>query len=265
LLLGPQGWGPRHKEIAKGIVQSKKTILATSGEPPTAAKDEFNGLFRQANVRDLSIEDEIVRLAAEIRSVQTQRQQAEPLDSQRGEGPGYEIGRVAAAETEENQKAETVTREAEEQHKVEEAARQGHALAQNNLGFMYEKGRGGLEKSDAEAVRYYKLAADQGYALAQNNLGVMYEKGRGGLEKSDAEAVRYYKLAADQANTLAQCNLGRMYENGRGGLEKSDAEAVQYYRLAADQGHASAQYNLGRMYENSRGSLEKTMPPDIIN
>ena len=43
----------------------------------------------------------------------------------------------------------------------------------------FEKGKAyhegsGVEQSDAEAVKWYRLAADQGDAYAQNNLGVMY-------------------------------------------------------------------------------------------
>ena len=55
---------------------------------------------------------------------------------------------------------------------------QGDAQAQNNLGVMYENGRGVPQDYD-EAVKWYRLAAAQGDADAQNNLGVMYENGRG--------------------------------------------------------------------------------------
>ena len=61
---------------------------------------------------------------------------------------------------------------------------------------MHADGRGVL-KDEAEAVRWYRLAAEQGYAIAQHNLGVMYDKGEGVL-KDDAEAVRWYRLAAEQ-------------------------------------------------------------------
>ena len=58
-----------------------------------------------------------------------------------------------------------------------------------------------------EAVRLFKLAADQGHARAQNNLGYAYEIGRGGLPKDDREAARLYKLAAEQRDLFAQTNL----------------------------------------------------------
>ena len=49
------------------------------------------------------------------------------------------------------------------------AAAQGHADAQNNLGYMFEKGQGAAQDK-AEAVRLYRLAAAQGHAGAQLKL-----------------------------------------------------------------------------------------------
>ena len=100
----------------------------------------------------------------------------------------------------------------------------------------------GVPKDDAEAVKWYRKAADQGDAIAQFNLGWMYDEGRG-VSKDDAEAVRWYRKAADQGHALAQFNLGAMYANGEG-VAKDDAEAVKWYRKAADQGDADAQAKL---------------------
>lgn len=67
----------------------------------------------------------------------------------------------------------------------------------------------------AEAVRWYRLAADQGLAVAQTNLGIMYDKGAG-VPEDEAEAARWFRLAADQGDADAQYNLGVMYANGEG-------------------------------------------------
>jgi hypothetical protein len=53
------------------------------------------------------------------------------------------------------------------------------ALAQSNLGFMYQNGRG-VAKDDAQALVWYRKAADQGNAEAQKNLEVA-ERNLGGL------------------------------------------------------------------------------------
>ena len=46
---------------------------------------------------------------------------------------------------------------------------QGHAGAQNNLGYCYENGIG-VKKDVKEAVKLYHKAAEQGHTIAQNNL-----------------------------------------------------------------------------------------------
>jgi TPR repeat protein len=71
-----------------------------------------------------------------------------------------------------------------------QAARQGNALGQVNLGLFYSQGRGGLPKDDREAARLFELSADQEDAHAQVHLGLFYSEGRGGLPKDDREAAR---------------------------------------------------------------------------
>ena len=127
-------------------------------------------------------------------------------------------------------------------------AQKGDAVAQYNLGVMYDNGRG-VAQSDAEALKWYRLAADQGNPFAQFNLGVTYHLGQG-IAQSSAEAVKWYRLAANQGDPLAQTNLGRMYETGQG-VTQDDAEAVKWYRLAADQNYPLAQNNLGRMFDDT--------------
>ena len=136
------------------------------------------------------------------------------------------------------------------------SAEQGNATAQFNLGWMYQKGRG-VEQSNVEAVKWFRKSAEQGNATAQFNLGWMYENGRG-VEKSNTEAVKWYRKSAEQGNARSQCNLGEMYVNGRG-VEKSNTEAVKWYRKSAEQGDASAQVSLGLMYENGRGVEQSDM------
>jgi TPR repeat protein len=133
-------------------------------------------------------------------------------------------------------------------------ASQGDVLAQEKLGFMYQRGLG-VPQDYSEAVRWYRLAADQGEASAQVKLGFMYEGGRG-VPQDDAEAVRWYRLAAEQGNARAQNNLGVMYDKGRG-VPQDDAEAVRWFRLAAEQGNKTAQKNL-------QSSL-RSGPVDIAN
>ena len=62
----------------------------------------------------------------------------------------------------------------------------------------------------AEAVHWYREAADQGLAAAQFNLGAAYNNGQG-VAQDYLEAARWYRKAADQSAANAQHNLGVIY------------------------------------------------------
>lgn len=141
----------------------------------------------------------------------------------------------------------------------------GNPECQFTMGTFYSdgmiEGLGGLEESDKEAVKWYRLAADQGHPRAQSMLGVFYEKGSGGLEKSDKEAVKWFRLAADQGFSLAQNNLGEFYLEGRGGLPRSEKIALKWFRLAADQGRAEASSKITELLNLSGGSHHHSPSP----
>jgi len=118
-----------------------------------------------------------------------------------------------------------------------DAAEQGSARGQFNVGYFYRKGLS-VPEDAAEAARWYRLAADQGYATAQNNLGLLYATGEG-VAKDEAMARRLYTDAANQGSATAQSNLAFMYLNGRGGA-KDPAQARRWFQKAAAQGNKTA-------------------------
>ena len=77
-------------------------------------------------------------------------------------------------------------------------------------------------------------AAKQGNAVAQYNLGVMYQQGKG-VPKNDKTAGKWYTLAAEQGDADAQSNLGWMYYNGRGVLQDY-VRAHMWFNIAASLG-----------------------------
>ena len=85
---------------------------------------------------------------------------------------------------------------------VRQAADQGDAAAQYNLGLMYTKGEG-VPKDEAEAVKWYRLAAEQGYAKAQGALGAMYALGRGVL-KDSVRAHMWFNIAGANGDEAAR-------------------------------------------------------------
>ena len=89
------------------------------------------------------------------------------------------------------------------------AAEQGDAKAQHNLGNKYRHGEG-VARDDTEAVKWYRKAAEQGYAEAQFYLGVAYRDGKG-VPKNVLEAVKWYRKAAEQGLARAQHYLASEY------------------------------------------------------
>jgi TPR repeat protein len=69
----------------------------------------------------------------------------------------------------------------------------GQALLTGNLGTTDE----------AEAVRWLQLAADQGHALAQRDMGMLYEQGQG-VTQDVLEAFFWYSLASRQDSGRAR-------------------------------------------------------------
>lgn len=154
------------------------------------------------------------------------------------------------------------------------AADQGNAIAQYNLGRMYENGLG-VPADHIEARKWYRMAAGQGDLVAQYRLAESYATRRGAL-RDEEEALKWYRMAAAQGDANAakmvpkydkfdgnlnkamqgdaeaQYNLGRMYDNGDGVVAQNSDKAKEWYLKAADQGYGQAQYSLGFYYNYGR-------------
>lgn len=129
-------------------------------------------------------------------------------------------------------------------------AKQGNAVAQFNLGVMYEHGQH-LPRNAKEAIQWYLLAAEQGYAPAQFKLGRLYARGKAVPQDYD-RASGLYLAAAEQGHAPAQVSLGVMYEKGVGVLQNLQL-ATHWYQLAAAQSDPTAQRNLAEAYNAGRG------------
>jgi TPR repeat protein len=92
------------------------------------------------------------------------------------------------------------------------------------------------------AMRSFRVDADQGNAMAQNNIGYLYEQGLG-VGQSYPEAMAWYRKAADHEIPLAQYALGLMYANGHG-VPKHDVEAYGWLLLAGARGNESARKDI---------------------
>ena len=71
----------------------------------------------------------------------------------------------------------------------------------------YDVGNAAYDQRDyATALRHYRPLAEQGHAGAQNRLGWMC-RGGWGVNRDFAEAVRWYRKATDQGDAKAQYGL----------------------------------------------------------
>jgi serine/threonine protein kinase len=140
---------------------------------------------------------------------------------------------------------------------VMQAARQGDARAQYQLGVLYQEGQGGVPRSQLTAASWFALSAAQGNPQAESILGFLYQTGRG-VPQSDAQAVHWLTRAASQGDAEAQARLGFLYATGQAGLQQNEPEAARWLGAAAQQGNPSGQYNLAVMYEKGRGGLPRS-------
>ena len=112
---------------------------------------------------------------------------------------------------------------------------------------MYLNGEG-VTQSHTKAKTWLLEAAKQGFAEAQNNLGVMYCNDEG-VPQDYPKAEEWFRKSAEQGNPPAEFNLGLMYKNGDG-VPQNDKEAAEWCEKAAMQGHPEALTLLSEMHAN---------------
>ena len=143
--------------------------------------------------------------------------------------------------------------------KICEAALQGSAQAQHQLGECYYNGAG-ITRNTAEALNWYQRAAGQGYTESLYALAQHFYNNRN-KDGNLPTAIKYLRMAADKAHAEAQYKLGYCYSQGIG-VQPDPGKAVKYFQQAAAQGHAEAQYYLGLFYFSGIG-VEKNVQKAI--
>ncbi|MBQ3341859.1 MAG: sel1 repeat family protein [Kiritimatiellae bacterium] len=123
---------------------------------------------------------------------------------------------------------------------IKQKAESGDAMAQAQYAQMLQSGQG-VDKNEAEALKWYQKAAEAGNSYAQANMGVFCQAGSCGMTKDLAKAAEWYEKAAKQGNAYAQCYLARLYENGNG-VDKNIKKAAELYGKAAKGGMPTAQF-----------------------
>jgi localization factor PodJL len=131
-----------------------------------------------------------------------------------------------------------------------DAARQGNAAAQYEVGQRYANGEG-VDQDMGEAAKWFERAAQQGLAAAQYRLATQYEKGRG-VKQDDRLARDWYEKAARSGNVKAMHNLAVIHAEGRGTAQDFKT-ASEWFTQAADHGLGDSQYNLAILNERGLG------------
>lgn len=137
-----------------------------------------------------------------------------------------------------------------------DAARQGNAAAQYEVGQRYANGEG-VDQDMGEAAKWFERAAQQGLAAAQYRLATQYEKGRG-VKQDDRLARDWYEKAARSGNVKAMHNLAVIHAEGRGTAQDFKT-ASEWFTQAADHGLGDSQYNLAILNERGLG-----IPKDLV-
>lgn len=129
---------------------------------------------------------------------------------------------------------------------LEQAAIQGHAIAQEFLGICLLDGIG-VEINEQKALYWLKRAAEQNSVKAQGAIGVHYYRA-----KNYELALQWLTKAAEQNDAMAEYHLAIMYVGGLG-IPQDYTKAHYYYAKLAMNGDSTAQVELGIMYIKGEG------------
>ncbi len=134
---------------------------------------------------------------------------------------------------------------------LEQAAAGGQAEAKLILSIMYLHGQG-VNASEQKHLALMKQAAQEGSARAQEQVGLYHQSGRFG--KIDMQAARdNWRAALVGDNKRSAYYLGMMYRYPRLGDRQREKLARYYFKEAALESIAAAQYELGLCYLLSIG------------
>ncbi|MDB5803021.1 MAG: putative repeat protein [Betaproteobacteria bacterium] len=123
-------------------------------------------------------------------------------------------------------------------HYFELAARRGRPSSMTLYGWVLSNQPVASEKDFISAIEWYRKGAAAGDLFAQNNIGEMYERGRG-TGRDDKLARQWYGRAAEAGFGPGQFNYARMLLAGTGGPTDRDG-AVQWLKKAESNGVAPA-------------------------
>ncbi|GGG44962.1 serine/threonine-protein kinase [Bizionia arctica] len=127
------------------------------------------------------------------------------------------------------------------------AANNGDANAQIRMAEVNQHVYGKPE----EAEKWYLKAAIKGNAIAQGELGAMYDEYTGRI-RDGKKSEKWIRKSANQGYAEAEYNLGYIYSLGYYGVAENKAEAIKWWLKAANQGHITAMHYLAEAYKSQK-------------
>ena len=109
----------------------------------------------------------------------------------------------------------------------------GVDVAQFNVALDYYYGIG-VPQNYKLAAKWYQQASKQGHLDAMNNLGIMYSKGLG-VEKDKDKAFQLVLESALRDNPIAMKCLGYFYIEGVG-CQRNTTKAMEWFLKARENG-----------------------------
>ena len=133
---------------------------------------------------------------------------------------------------------------------LRQAAADGDAKAQFEIGAIYTEGRA-IPQDYKAAATWYERSAAQGFVPAQYRLANLYEAGNG-VEKDLEIARLWYQRGAEAGNRMAMHNLAALYASGSLGEQEFET-AAEWFERAANLGMTDSQFNLGMLHARGLG------------
>lgn len=147
-------------------------------------------------------------------------------------------------------------------------AKKGDAVAQNEVGGWYYRGRH-VKQNYNEALQWWAKSAKQGNVQAIGNMGLCYQTGRG-ITQDSLRATQLYQRsikegnkalfnqnvgAAKKGNVFSSMLIASCYQNGIG-VSKEASKAVPFLTIAANKNCTQAQFDLALIFLNDKKASE---------
>lgn len=147
-------------------------------------------------------------------------------------------------------------------------AKKGDAVAQNEVGGWYYRGRH-VKQNYEEALQWWAKSAEQGNVQAIGNMGLCYQTGHG-IAADSLKATRLYQRSIKEGNkalfaqneelakkgsVFSNMLIASCYQNGLG-VAKDVNRAIPYLTAAAEKNCVPAQRDLGMILINGKKAME---------